>query len=169
MTDAARRVDHRLHRHQHALHVRVLNNGRHLRTAFRASALALFPREAIERALGAPLATAAGGSGKPNAPGQLESHYAPRAELRLSATHVGADEAALDFAGALAGRPTKAYLDLSPSGDLVEAAANFFTYLRVLDSSGAGRIAVAPVPGHRLGAAINDRLSRAAAPRSAPG
>ena len=127
------------------------------------------PREAIERALGAPLAAAAHGRGQPSAPGQLESHYAPRAELRLRATHVGADEAALDFGGALAGPPTKAYLDLSPSGDLIEAAANFFAYLRVLDSSGAGRIAVAPVPGHGLGAAINDRLMRAAAPRSSPG
>jgi len=126
------------------------------------------PREAIERALGAPLAIAGGGK-QLSAPGQLESHYAPRAKLRLHATYVGSDEAALDFAGALARRPTKAYLDLSPSGDLVEAAANFFAYLRALDSFGVGRIAVAPVPGHGLGAAINDRLSRAAAPRSAPG
>lgn len=126
------------------------------------------PQEAVERVLGLALAHAADPARQPNSPGQLESHYAPRAELRLDAIDVDLDEAVLDFAKTLAGSPAKAYLDLSPTGDLVEAAANFFAYLRVLDASGAGRIAAAHVPGHGLGAAINDRLRRAAAPRSAP-
>lgn len=121
-------------------------------------------REAIGEALGSPLA-AAGARKQPNAPGQLASHYAPRAELRLGAASVQADEAALDFGGALKrGRPI-ARLDLSPSGDLVEAASHLFAHLRALDASGARRIAVAPIPTHGLGAAINDRLRRAAAPR----
>jgi len=124
------------------------------------------PIEAIERALGSTLAVRTPASGAPSAPGQLESHYAPQAEIRVDASRVDADEVALDFAGALAGGPAKAYLDLSPSGDLVEAATNFFAYLRGLDASGARRIAVAPIPAHGLGAAINDRLRRAAAPRS---
>ena len=63
-----------------------------------------------------------------------------------------------------AARPS-ARLDLSPSGDLVEAASHLFSYLRALDAAGAARIAVAPIPAHGLGAAINDRLRRAAAPR----
>jgi L-threonylcarbamoyladenylate synthase len=57
-------------------------------------------------------------------------------------------------------------LNLSPAGDLTEAAANLFAMLRELDASGAGRIAVVPIPGEGLGEAINDRLTRAAAPRS---
>jgi L-threonylcarbamoyladenylate synthase len=122
-------------------------------------------REAIEEALGSPLAAASAGRTQPNAPGQLASHYAPRAELRLGAASVEADEAALDFGGALEGGRPIARLDLSPSGDLVEAAAHLFSYLRALDAIGARRIAVAPIPAHGVGAAINDRLRRAAAPR----
>ena len=75
-------------------------------------------------------------SRRPNAPGQLESHYAPRARLRLEAADVESDEAALDFAGALAASAAVARLDLSPSGDLVEAASNLFAYLRALDETG---------------------------------
>ena len=123
------------------------------------------PREAIEAALGRPLAQAAAPDDAPQAPGQLASHYAPRARLRLDARAVARDEAALDFGGALAGAASLARLDLSPSGDLVEAAANLFACLRALDTTGAASIAVAPVPGRGLGAAINDRLRRAAAPR----
>jgi L-threonylcarbamoyladenylate synthase len=98
----------------------------------------------------------------------LASHYAPKAELRLGAASASADEAALDFAGALKGGNPSARLDLSPAGDLVEAASHLFSYLRALDASGAARIAVAPIPAHGLGAAINDRLRRAAAPRNVP-
>ena len=122
-------------------------------------------RERIEAVLGVALDDAAH-SGAPIAPGQLASHYAPRARLRLGACEVADDEAALDFAGALALSHTAARLDLSPSGDLEEAAAHLFAYLRALDDGGAARIAVAPIPEHGLGAAINDRLRRAAAPRA---
>ena len=122
-------------------------------------------REAIESALGSPIDRTGAARSAPNAPGQLASHYAPKAELRLGAAAVSPGEAALDFGGALkVGRPS-ARLDLSPSGDLVEAASHLFSYLRALDAAGAERIAVAPIPAHGLGAAINDRLRRAAAPR----
>ena len=121
-------------------------------------------REALETTLGRPLGSAVPGS-SPNAPGQLESHYAPRARLRLNASNLAPGEAALDFGAALAQHRSVARLDLSPSGDLVEAAANLFAHLRALDAVNPPCIAVAPVPGHGLGAAINDRLERAAAPR----
>jgi len=123
------------------------------------------PREAIEAALGGPLGSAAAPAKATNAPGQLDSHYAPRARVRLEAAEAQPDEAALDFAGALAGGLALARLDLSPSGDLVEAASNLFAHLRALDASGARTIAAAPIPDRGLGAAINDRLRRAAAPR----
>ncbi len=104
----------------------------------------------------------------PVAPGQLASHYAPRARLRLNAQAVQADEALLAF-GPLAVRGAERAalaLNLSPRGDLIEAAANLFSHLRVLDACGAATIAVMPVPHEGLGEAINDRLARAAAPRS---
>jgi L-threonylcarbamoyladenylate synthase len=123
------------------------------------------PREAIEAALRRPLGSPAASGKGPNAPGQLDSHYAPRARIRLDAARAERDEAALDFAGALAAGVALARLDLSPSGDLVEAAANLFAHLRALDASGAQTIAAAPIPHRGLGAAINDRLRRAAAPR----
>ena len=122
-------------------------------------------REAIESVLGSPIDSTSRTRTAPNAPGQLASHYAPKAELRLSAVDAAADEAALDFGRLLKGG-TSARLDLSPSGDLIEAASHLFSYLRALDASGAARIAVAPIPEHGLGAAINDRLRRAAAPRN---
>jgi L-threonylcarbamoyladenylate synthase len=122
-------------------------------------------REALESALGLPLELAGRSRTAPNAPGQLASHYAPNADLRLGAAEARADEAALDFGGLLAGSAASSRLDLSPSGDLIEAASHLFAYLRALDAGGATRIAVAPVPDHGLGAAINDRLRRAAAPR----
>ena len=121
-------------------------------------------RERIEAVLGVALDDAASG-GAPIAPGQLASHYAPRARLRLGACAVADDEAALDFGGALTHSGAAARLDLSPSGDLEEAAARLFAYLRTLDDSGAARIAIAPIPERGLGVAINDRLRRAAAPR----
>jgi L-threonylcarbamoyladenylate synthase len=103
----------------------------------------------------------------PIAPGQLASHYAPRARLRLHARHVNAHEALLAF-GPMpvegAERAARA-LNLSARGDLIEAAANLFSHLRALDTAGAATIAVMPVPHEGLGEAINDRLERAAAPR----
>jgi L-threonylcarbamoyladenylate synthase len=123
-------------------------------------------REAIESVLGSPIDSVGASRAAPSAPGQLASHYAPNAELRLGAADAAVDEAALDFGGSLSLSSAKARLDLSPSGDLIEAASHLFSYLRALDAAGATRIAVAPIPQHGLGAAINDRLRRAAAPRT---
>jgi L-threonylcarbamoyladenylate synthase len=102
-----------------------------------------------------------GGHGpRPNAPGQLASHYAPQAPVRLNAVAPRADEVRLGFGAG------DCDLNLSPAGDLVEAAANLFHLLREADRIAHGRpIAVAPIPETGLGRAINDRLRRAAAPR----
>ncbi len=128
------------------------------------------PREAIERLLGRPLEVApeeTGSEHRPLAPGMLASHYAPRAQVRLNAVAIAPGEAVLRFGGAQpAGlQHAAAVLDLSPSGDLVEAAAGLFAALRDLDEKGATTIAVTPIPNSGLGEAINDRLQRAAAPR----
>lgn len=95
------------------------------------------------------------------APGQLASHYAPRAALRLEAAHAREGETLLGFGP---GAPPDA-ANLSPSGDTVEAAANLYRMLREIDAGGANTIAVMPIPEEGLGEAINDRLRRAAAPR----
>jgi L-threonylcarbamoyladenylate synthase len=102
------------------------------------------------------------------APGQLASHYAPRARLRLDAESVDAGEALLAFGPepAKGAEHARAALNLSTNGDLIEAAANLFSHLRALDAAGAATIAVMPVPHEGLGEAINDRLQRAAAPRA---
>jgi L-threonylcarbamoyladenylate synthase len=121
------------------------------------------PRDAIERALGSTLATVSVMDDAPVAPGMLTSHYAPRAALRLDAETAQMGEALLAFGHAPAFSGTA--LNLSPRGDLIEAAANLFSHLRALDASGARRIAVMRVPHEGLGEAINDRLKRAAAPR----
>ncbi len=122
------------------------------------------PREAIEAVLGrAPGVGKDDDAAAPRAPGMLASHYAPRATLRLDAAELGPGEAGLDFGGRFAPAPN--VLDLSPSGDLNEAAARLFALLRTLDDAGAARIAAAPIPPHGLGEAIRDRLERAAAPR----
>jgi L-threonylcarbamoyladenylate synthase len=123
-------------------------------------------REALEAALGETLDDDTNGAADaPIAPGALASHYAPRATLRLNATEARTGEAALDFASVLGATASGAWLDLSPKGDLGEAAANLFAHLRALDATGAAAIAAAPIPERGLGAAINDRLRRAAAPR----
>ena len=130
-------------------------------------------REAIERLLGTPLAglTDHGhrDSARPLAPGMLASHYAPRAGVRLNARSVDAGEALLAFGDAAIPGAERAAgaLNLSPRGDLVEAAANLFGHLRALDRDGIHTIAVMPVPPHGLGEAINDRLRRAAVGREA--
>jgi L-threonylcarbamoyladenylate synthase len=115
-------------------------------------------REEIEALVG-PLATA---DDTICSPGQLESHYAPRAGLRLNADAARPGELLLGF-----GATTNASRNLSPRGDLKEAAANLFAMLRELDSPTA-MIAVSPIPQTGLGEAINDRLQRAAAPRTQP-
>ncbi len=123
-------------------------------TQLRAGAL---PRDAIEALIGRPVAIAADG-GPVTAPGMLASHYAPDARLRIHVEHPEPGEAYLAFGD----RPGT--LNLSPSGDLHEAARNLFSMLHQLDAE-AERIAVAPIPDTGLGEAINDRLKRAAAPR----
>jgi L-threonylcarbamoyladenylate synthase len=119
-------------------------------------------REEIERRLGLAVGVAEK-SAAVAAPGMLASHYAPNALMRLN-TEPRPGEAYLAFGatGSFDG-PTR---NLSPSGDLHEAARNLFSMLHELDGEGAGIIAVAPIPDAGLGEAINDRLQRAAAPRS---
>ena len=141
--------------------------------------------EAIARVLGiAPRTTSEAGA-RPSSPGQLASHYAPRAAVRLNATDVAPGEALLAF-GANVPAHAGPTFNLSPSGDLREAAANLFAALRGLDAAGCESlgtrargqgategqqkagvscIAAMPIPDVGLGAAINDRLRRAAAPR----
>jgi L-threonylcarbamoyladenylate synthase len=118
------------------------------------------PVEALEAALGTSLAIG-GAADKPTAPGQLASHYAPEAGVRLNATHAQGDEVLVGFG------PVKGALTLSETGDLVEAAAQLFQTLRDADrlAGPGGQIAFAPIPETGLGRAINDRLRRAAAPR----
>jgi L-threonylcarbamoyladenylate synthase len=127
------------------------------------------PREAIERALGRPLAQppravdAAAGAAAPAAPGMLAAHYAPRTPLRLDVSGVAPGEVLLAFGPQLAAGAEAAarVLNLSPGGDLTEAAANLFAHLRSLDAAQAPCIAVMPIPHNGLGEAINDRLARA--------
>lgn len=122
------------------------------------------PAHAIEQIVGQPILRIAGHRTAPTAPGQLISHYAPRARVRLNATDVEPGEALLAF-GAVVPSTTGPMINLSESHDLVEAAQRLFAALRSLDGSGALCIAVMPIPSHGLGEAINDRLTRAAAPR----
>jgi L-threonylcarbamoyladenylate synthase len=116
------------------------------------------PRETLEQYLG-PIAVArAVDVGGPKSPGMLESHYAPTLPVRIEAESAQSGEAMLGFG------PTArdAMLNLSPTGDLGEAAANLFAMLRALDRPTFRGIAVMSIPDHGLGAAINDRLRRAA-------
>lgn len=97
----------------------------------------------------------------PRSPGRLLRHYAPRARLRLNADEpVGDNEVLLGF-----GTVENAHLNLSPSGNLAEAAANLFAMLHELDALGVDSIAVSPIPDRGLGEAINDRLRRGAEAR----
>ena len=131
-------------------------------------------REAIEALLGEPIAgshdlaiaddASAAEPAQPRSPGQLASHYAPRARVRLDATDLRPGEVLLAFGPPLPGAGNRSE-NLSRSGDLIEAAANLFAALRRLDATGAATIAVMPIPPTGLGEAINDRLRRAAAGR----
>jgi L-threonylcarbamoyladenylate synthase len=119
------------------------------------------PVENIETVLGEPIVRPQKTDPRPRSPGQLASHYAPRTPLRLDAARAGPGEALLAFGPApVHDGPT---INLSPTGDLIEAAANLFAALRALDKSGAAGIAVMPIPDTGLGEAINDRLRHAAA------
>jgi L-threonylcarbamoyladenylate synthase len=127
-------------------------------------------REQIERVLGHSLATAATPTDEEApqskeiiAPGMLASHYAPKAGVRLDVAAPRDGEALLAFGPAPEFSGTT--FNLSPRGDLIEAAANLFSHLRALDAAGVKTIAVMSVPRHGLGEAINDRLARAAAPK----
>ncbi len=115
-------------------------------------------REALTAVVGE---LAAPVSGEVSAPGQLTSHYAPRAAIRLGATQAKEGEVLLGFGPQVQGEAA----NLSPDGNPVEAAANLYRLLRELDATGAAGIAVRPIPEAGLGEAINDRLRRAAAPR----
>ena len=121
-------------------------------------------REAIEAVIG-PVALSEAvptGDAARKSPGQLESHYAPARPVRLAAKAAAPDEALLAF-GANPPAGARQTLNLSPTGDLTEAAANLFAHLRALDRPENRRIAVMAVPDKGLGLAINDRLRRAAA------
>jgi len=118
-------------------------------------------RDVLEQALGHRLDVELA-SQQPHSPGQMESHYAPHAQLRLNAELPQAGETFLGF-----GKHCHGPYTLSKSGDVVEAAANLFRLLHELDDRDAATIAVAPIPNEGLGEAINDRLRRAAAPRLA--
>jgi L-threonylcarbamoyladenylate synthase len=102
---------------------------------------------------------AASSPGPVESPGQLEIHYAPSKPLRLEAIEAAEDEFLIGFG------PVAGSVSLSPSGDLIEAAARLFDLLHEADASAKSRIAVAPIPDEGLGVAINDRLRRAARPR----
>ena len=120
------------------------------------------PEEDIVRVIG-PLAAADGGA--PRSPGLLQHHYAPSRPLRLDAAVAGPGEALLAFGP---DAPQGTTLNLSPTGNLEEAAANLFAMVRALDRPPHAGIAVMPVPDRGLGRAINDRLRRAAAGSAAP-
>jgi L-threonylcarbamoyladenylate synthase len=124
------------------------------------------PRAAIEGVIGRSLVLAGEAGAAPISPGLLASHYAPAAQVRLEAEAPRPGEAWLGFGPEPDGASTSpASLNLSPAGDLTEAAANLFGHLRWLDAQGVAAIAIAAIPPQGLGEAINDRLRRAAAPR----
>ena len=116
------------------------------------------PEEALADCLAQPLQRPSANS-PIEAPGQLVSHYAPSARVRLNAETATPDEFHIGFG------PVRGDISLSTTNDLTEAAANLFKSLHVADATGQP-IAVAPIPESGLGQAINDRLRRAAAPRS---
>jgi L-threonylcarbamoyladenylate synthase len=119
------------------------------------------PLEALHNAIGRVAVDENEDEARPASPGRLLSHYAPARPVRTNAERARTGEAYLGFGRASTG----ATLNLSPRADLGEAAANLFAMLRALDRPEFTAIAVAPIPRHGLGRAINDRLKRAAAPR----
>ena len=123
-------------------------------------------REAIEAAIGPVAWDADASDAAPRAPGRLESHYAPAAPVRLGATGAAEDEVLLLFGPEFGIRGGAERMNLSPTGDLTEAAANLFAMLRTADLPGIRASAVVAIPDEGLGIAINDRLRRAAAPRA---
>jgi L-threonylcarbamoyladenylate synthase len=124
-------------------------------------------REDLEAIVGI-VGEATGDDHAPRSPGMLLRHYAPERPLRLDAADARPGEAYLAF-GDQAAPGAKATRNLSPTGDLAEAAANLFAMLRALDAGDVSGIAVAPIPDTGLGRAINDRLRRAAQPAARHG
>ncbi len=126
--------------------------------------------EAIEAVIGPIAPPGRGNEAAPKSPGRLTSHYAPSLPLRLDARSIGPDEALLAFGPSPP--PAACAINLSPTGDLTEAAAQLYAALRALDTEarqrGLTRIAVMPIPAQGLGLAIADRLRRAAGPRCPP-
>ncbi|WP_310621014.1 L-threonylcarbamoyladenylate synthase [Flexibacterium corallicola] len=124
-------------------------------------------RTHIEEILGEPLATAGSDDSAPQAPGMLSSHYAPDNPIRLDATALLDEDVLITFGAATIENSERAkrVINLSPAGDLTEAAANLFSALRKADRESKGKIAISPIPTTGLGEAINDRLKRAAAPK----
>lgn len=122
----------------------------------------------VREATGIEVERTASGSATIEAPGMLASHYAPGAAVRLNATEIHPGEVLIRLAGATVTGEEHAVLvlDLSPGGDLAEAASNLFDYLKIADATGTRSIAITAIPDHGAGEAINDRLARAAAPRS---
>jgi L-threonylcarbamoyladenylate synthase len=118
----------------------------------------------LEAAIGPLAAPVESANAALRSPGRLRSHYAPGRPVRLDVQDVTPDEALLAF-GPDAPAGAALTLNLSPSGDLLEAAANLFAMLHALDRPGIRAIAVMPIPAGGLGEAIRDRLARAAAPR----
>lgn len=120
-------------------------------------------REDLETLVELEIATTAGNQTSPSSPGQLLSHYAPSKPIEINARQanfqagvIAFSDNDLDHSGHV--------LNLSPMGDLVEAASNLFAYLHEMDRRATSEIVVVPIPNHGLGRAINDRLKRAAEP-----
>jgi L-threonylcarbamoyladenylate synthase len=118
-------------------------------------------KEQLEKVLGTIDVATSPEDATPLSPGMLVSHYAPNLPLRLNADKVESDEALLAFGPDVFIKGGEMRLNLSPQGDLSEAAANLFAMLRQLDQSLLRAIAVMPIPNVGLGVAINDRLQRA--------
>jgi len=123
--------------------------------------------EDIERVAGMALIRRQGATAAIEAPGMMASHYAPNAKVRLEASEVVAGEALIRFGSFPVDGEDKAaaVFNLSPSGDLAEAAANLFDVMKRADAMGVIGLAFTTIPDDGLGEAINDRLRRAAAPR----
>ncbi|MEM9280158.1 MAG: L-threonylcarbamoyladenylate synthase, partial [Pseudomonadota bacterium] len=119
--------------------------------------------EMIREATGLQPVTAV--SGKIEAPGMMKSHYAPNATMVLNCTECPQDAALLKFGKTMPANNSRNTLNLSDSGELVEAAANLYSHIKELDEHNPALICVEPIPMEGLGIAINDRLQRAAAPR----
>ena len=122
------------------------------------------PQESLRAVTGFEVSTTAKDQSAPSSPGQLLSHYAPNTPIRINAERAGEESGVLAFGDNNLGHKGE-QLNLSPSEDLVEAAANLFAYLHELDQRPISEIVAVPIPNEGLGRAINDRLQRAAEPQ----